>query len=194
MMTKKEALVLGAAVIGGAGLGLMILGKGKEEGEGGEEEPERKKEMLIRYEAPVYAPSEVYAPYRETNITDIIHNIITRVVSPLPTPDPPPSLPTGRELTTAGRETRAGGYGTPTYWEAKIAKKQAALRVDKGGYMGSGMTQSEYKSQFAHRTYGTSPTGQVVKPKKITSYPAELAAQAAGAPGATSTSYDPCQG
>jgi hypothetical protein len=44
----------------------------------------------------------------------------------------------------------------------------------KYDYMGTGMTQSEYKSQFAERTYSTSPTGEVVKPKK---YPTATAAQ-----------------
>lgn len=90
-LSKKQALIIGAAVIGGAGLGLMVLGEGDKGNDNGGKEPETKKEMMIRYDAPVYAPSEVYAPYTESNITEIIHNVITRI---LPPEDPtPPGTP-----------------------------------------------------------------------------------------------------
>lgn len=87
MISKKQGLIIAAAVIGGTGLGLMVLGD-KDDDNGGEI-PEQKKELMIRYEAPVYAPSEIYAPYTETNITEIIHNVVTNVLpAPPPTPTP----------------------------------------------------------------------------------------------------------
>lgn len=96
MISKKQALILGAAVVGGTGIGLMIL-KGKEEEDGGEPVEESKKQaLMISYDAPVYAPSEVYAPYTENTITDIVHNIITKIVPPpppTPPPDPTPAPP-----------------------------------------------------------------------------------------------------
>lgn len=83
MLSKKQSLGLAVVAIAGTGVGLMVLGGGGgDKGEEGEETPETKKELLMRYEAPVYAPSEIYAPYTESTITDIVYNVITRVWPP----------------------------------------------------------------------------------------------------------------
>lgn len=118
MISKKEALVLGAVAIAGTGVGLMIL-KGKEEEEAGEI-PKAKKEMLIRYEAPTYAPSEVYAPYEERTITDIVHNVITNIFAPEPAPTPVPTPPPIRDYpgltpSQAGELSKLGI--TPIQWK-----------------------------------------------------------------------------
>jgi hypothetical protein len=91
MISKKQALIVAAAVIGGAGLGLMVLGGGDKGDDNGEkpEELAKKRELMMHYEAPVHAPSDIYAPYSESNITDIIHNVVTNILPPVtPTPSP----------------------------------------------------------------------------------------------------------
>ena len=93
MLSKKQALILGAVAIAGTGIGLMMLDKGEGEGKdngGGEGVEESKKEFLIQYSAPVHAPTEIYAPYTETTITNIINKVITYVNPP---PVPPRYIP-----------------------------------------------------------------------------------------------------
>ena len=90
VLSKKQALIIAATVIAGTGIGFMVLGDtGDDNGGESEQIPESKKDLMIHYEAPVYAPSDIYAPYTETNVTEIIHNIITNVLPP-PTPSPTP--------------------------------------------------------------------------------------------------------
>lgn len=133
MVSKKQALILGAVAIAGTGVGLMMLGKGEDNGED-EGEEKTKKEFLIEYSAPVYAPTDIYSPYTETTITDIVHKLTT-LVNP-PTPDIPPVSVTDYQ-----------GYGSldamlKGHSQEKVSKKIARLK-EEGEAAGSTSTAAE---------------------------------------------------
>jgi len=104
MLSKKQSLVLAATAIAGTGIGLMLLAGGGDKEEGDEKEKQMKKqELMLRYEAPVYSPSEIYAPYSESNITRIVHNILA------PAPEQAPIIP-GNAVIREARRRPGGGY------------------------------------------------------------------------------------
>lgn len=127
MLSKKQVLILGAAAIAGTGIGLMMLGGGGDAGEGEKEAiEESKKEFLIQYSAPIHAPTDIYAPYEEQTITEIVHNVITYLNTPPVTPPPEPKPPD--YYSAVGRS--GGGYeGAP----------------DVPGYVPMGIVGGEWK-------------------------------------------------
>jgi len=143
VLSKKQGLILAAAAIGGTGLALMVLGKGKENGDEGDEKEEPKKErMMIRYEHGVYAPSTVYAPYSERTITDIVHNIFAPQPQQAPPPVPATTPDVRKTIKGAHKKVVSEGFdvsttftGTqtsPAFVQRDIYHKQmlAALGMD----------------------------------------------------------------
>lgn len=135
MLSKKQALVLGAVAIAGTGIGLMVLG---DKDDNGGEAPleETKKEMLIRYDAPVYAPSEIYAPYSEKSATEIIHNVITYVLPPTPPPIPD-TMPAWakKDILVAQVEAQRGGITPPPDPAAHHAATRDMTTAEKIAYV-----------------------------------------------------------
>jgi len=119
MLSKKEGLILAVAAIGGVGLALTLAG-GNDKEEADEREKQMKKEQLmLRYEAPVYAPSEIYAPYEENVVTRIVHNILASPEpgqAPVSTETVTPGVSTGSKKTykSAGMALGYEGYVTPS--------------------------------------------------------------------------------
>lgn len=172
MISKKQALILGAAAIAGTGVALMVL-KGKEGDEGGEEET--KKDMMLHYEAPIHAPTDIYAPYSETRITDIVHNIITNITGG-GTP-PAPSVndsyqgygsldamlkghsqeKVGKKIARLKEEAEAAGT-TSTAAERSAARYAALEALSRGGGGGGGGSGTKPKPRKP-TTYRATPGG-----------------------------------
>jgi len=119
VLSKKEGLILAVAGIAGVGVALTLAG-GSEKEEGDEKEKQMKKqELMLRYEAPVYSPSTITAPYSESNITRIIHNILAPAPAPGQEQAPAaitPGVSNGSKKTykSAGMALGYEGYVTPS--------------------------------------------------------------------------------
>ena len=160
VLSKKQALIIAATVIAGTGIGFMVLGdKGDDNGEESEQIAESKKDLLIHYEAPVYAPSDIYAPYTETTTTNIVHNVTTKISSLLPSAPPSLGLPTDTRLLAVGTTItgKASPHSTlvvsPSGHTAEIyappltpAKKQPTSGGRGGGGGGGGGGGTRYTS------------------------------------------------
>lgn len=182
---EKKSLALGALLLAGIGAAVYFGGKG-EEGEILEEEEEVRVKKMVTTPGEMISRVQTEAAGL-TPAQSTAHKIMSGLgfaMVGIPVTQPVTQT-THRGTTARGLSKKEsviyGGYkptGEPYVFGGKAFETQAAKEVVQhgysptlgaafgispeisGGYRGSGMTQSEYKSLTAHRTYSSPATAK----------------------------------
>jgi hypothetical protein len=181
MMSKKDAITLGMLAIGGIGVASMAAGSGGGDA-GALEGVKGRAGGILGAQKGYGAPPTIYNLPAQPSVTfpkAPSFDISSFLGEPIKTEtdigrgaagvSAAPKKSAVRPYLYTGGEVEAGavsvapwamGVSTPAEIGVTTALSIAQKPSKKYDYMGTGMTQSEYKSQTAHRTYSSPATAK----------------------------------